>query len=275
MATVMSVPVPTGEDLAEWLNLDPATEGLSEAMSAALATQAMRCVVEPYLEPLRLAALRRAAREWHSRSMPLGYSDNGDFGVARVGRDWLIAELEAPFLIGGFDSGASTGGDDGSGELPDGDYLPLAGGTLTGPLTLAGGPLEPLEAATKKYVDDARFLAGIAIESFEYRLRPDALSEGSISFDTYPDPSTAAEVRAHRLDRDSYDRSPFWEQVTAGDWLNVHAREEARDAYRFDITGAPTLNGEVWHIPVTPYDQSGEQLTSGQRVLAVWRADAP
>jgi hypothetical protein len=32
-------------------------------------------------------------------------------------------------------------------------YLPLGGGTLTGPLTLAGNPVNPLDAATKQYVD--------------------------------------------------------------------------------------------------------------------------
>jgi hypothetical protein len=34
-----------------------------------------------------------------------------------------------------------------------GDFLPLTGGTLTGPLTLAADPAIPLEAATKNYVD--------------------------------------------------------------------------------------------------------------------------
>jgi hypothetical protein len=34
-----------------------------------------------------------------------------------------------------------------------GSYLPLAGGTLTGPLVLPGNPTSDLQAATKKYVD--------------------------------------------------------------------------------------------------------------------------
>ncbi len=34
-----------------------------------------------------------------------------------------------------------------------GVYLPMTGGTLTGPLTLAGDPVNPLDAATKQYVD--------------------------------------------------------------------------------------------------------------------------
>ncbi|HTW44613.1 MAG TPA: glycosyl hydrolase family 28-related protein [Acidobacteriaceae bacterium] len=36
-----------------------------------------------------------------------------------------------------------------------GDYLPLAGGTMTGPLQLSGDPVSPNQAATKHYVDDS------------------------------------------------------------------------------------------------------------------------
>jgi hypothetical protein len=36
-----------------------------------------------------------------------------------------------------------------------GVYLPMSGGTLTGPLTLAADPVNPLDAATKRYADTA------------------------------------------------------------------------------------------------------------------------
>jgi microcystin-dependent protein len=39
-------------------------------------------------------------------------------------------------------------------EPVSGLYLPLSGGTLTGPLYLATNPTDPLQAATKQYVDD-------------------------------------------------------------------------------------------------------------------------
>jgi len=41
-----------------------------------------------------------------------------------------------------------------------GVYLPLNGGTLTGPLTLAADPVNPLEATTKQYADTKLPLAG-------------------------------------------------------------------------------------------------------------------
>lgn len=37
--------------------------------------------------------------------------------------------------------------------IADGSYLPLAGGTLTGPLTLSGDPTNTLHAVSKRYID--------------------------------------------------------------------------------------------------------------------------
>jgi hypothetical protein len=68
---------------------------------------------------------------------------------------------------GGVVIGSPTGGNKGSGALNlqsvylNGvivdltKYLLLTGGTLSGPLTLGAAPVNPSDAATKKYVDDA------------------------------------------------------------------------------------------------------------------------
>ncbi len=42
-----------------------------------------------------------------------------------------------------------------SSQLPDMDYVPLSGGTMTGPLVLPGDPTASLQAAPKQYVDNA------------------------------------------------------------------------------------------------------------------------
>jgi len=49
------------------------------------------------------------------------------------------------------------------GSTASGPFLPLAGGTLTGPLFLAGDPTAPLGAATKQYADKMLPLAGGAL----------------------------------------------------------------------------------------------------------------
>lgn len=52
--------------------------------------------------------------------------------------------------------GAAKLGNDGkvlSSQLPELNYLPLSGGTLTGSLTLANDPTQDMQAANKKYVD--------------------------------------------------------------------------------------------------------------------------
>ena len=45
--------------------------------------------------------------------------------------------------------------DGGGGGAEGGLYLPLVGGVMTGPVTLAGNPATPLEAAPKQYIDAA------------------------------------------------------------------------------------------------------------------------
>lgn len=256
---------PTGADLAEWLRVDPATAGLEEAMTAALAAQAAQCITEPYEEPLRIAALHRAAREWHSRALPLGFMDAGELaGVARVGRDWLIPELEQDFLRGSFDKAPADA------VSPSG-FLPLSGGTMQGPLHLAADPLEPTEAASKAYVDALQFLAGINIEAMEYRISSDPYRNGYISVEPFTDPAAATAVVVHKRDRDNFDRTEYWQRVAAGHWLNIHDRTDSTQAWRYDVTGPAVAEGDTFRIPVTLYELAGS-LAEGSRVLAVWRS---
>lgn len=52
-------------------------------------------------------------------------------------------------------------------HVADSVYIKRTGGTMTGPLTLAGDPTEVLHAATKQYVDNTRsFIAEYGVTSF-------------------------------------------------------------------------------------------------------------
>jgi hypothetical protein len=76
---------------------------LDDALAAALASQADRCVVDPYTAPLRSAALRRAAAILAATNAPLGVSDLGDLGSIPIPRfDTVTNTLEAPYLRPGF-----------------------------------------------------------------------------------------------------------------------------------------------------------------------------
>ena len=77
----------------------------------------------------------------------------GDFviqaGVLYAAKGAITTGAFNPFLSGPRSASAT----------PTGPYLPLAGGTLTGALTLAADPAaNPLEAATKAYVDSGAFV---------------------------------------------------------------------------------------------------------------------
>ena len=94
------------------------------------------------------------------------YSEAADISVINANMDTLDAELkkvsdkttQATDLAGKPDGYATLGAD---GKVPASQLpetaacVPIAGGTMTGPLILSGAPERDLQAATKRYVDDA------------------------------------------------------------------------------------------------------------------------
>lgn len=98
------------------------------------------------------------------------------------------------------------------------DYLPLVGGTMTGPLELAGAPATDDEAANKKYVDDA--ISGIPAAPVTsvngaigvVVLDSDDIAEGSTNlYFTDSRAKTAAVVDT--LDGDEVDQAPSVDAV--------------------------------------------------------------
>src|SRR5262249_49125887 len=82
------------------------------------------------------------------------------------------------------------------------NYLPLSGGTLTGPLTLAGGPTLPLHAADKAYVDGITtgfmplsggvFSGDVSMNSHRLLALPAPTTGGEPATKTYADAITTA-----------------------------------------------------------------------------------
>lgn len=71
--------------------------------------------------------------------------EGGDLSAEQVGYSNMGSGLEATNVQEAIDELAGKGG---------GEYLPLTGGTMTGPLTLSGLPASENHAANKQYVDE-------------------------------------------------------------------------------------------------------------------------
>lgn len=99
----------------------------------------------------------------HADNTKVAFSSNNNFfatvtydGVAKwLGNANTATKLETARTINGvsFDGTANI-------TIADSTKLPIAGGTMTGDLTLKGNPTADLMAATKKYVDDSVASAG-------------------------------------------------------------------------------------------------------------------
>jgi hypothetical protein len=98
--------IPDVAALLDYLGLDTSNYDQAqaqEALIAALDVQAQMCEVDPYEQPLREAALRRAAAILSGRGAPLGTIDSGAFGTTPLVRfDAHIENLERNYRLGEF-----------------------------------------------------------------------------------------------------------------------------------------------------------------------------
>lgn len=93
--------------------------------------------------------------------------EGGDLSAEQVGYSNTGSGLEATNVQEAIDELAGKGG---------GEYLPLTGGTMTGPLTLSGLPTSENHAANKQYVDTS---VEHALGSIGYSLIKEYTSPGS------------------------------------------------------------------------------------------------
>ncbi len=72
-----------------------------------------------------------------------------------TGTKSFAAPPNVPNPVGAGDVANKSYVDSAVGNVGAGNFLPTAGGTMTGPLTLNGSPTAPLQAAAKQYVDES------------------------------------------------------------------------------------------------------------------------
>ena len=131
-----------------------------------------------------------------------------------------------------------------AGLASQGGYLPLSGGTLTGPLQLNADPTTPLEAATKEYVDD-NVIAVTVADAAPLSPRNGALWFDSMScqlYVSYQDPSSQQWVVAVNGIAALSNYLPLIGGTLTGD-LTVEATLAIDGSATASGTGYLTING--------------------------------
>ena len=128
-------------------------------------------------------------------------------------------------------------------------YLPTAGGTLTGALTLSGDPSSNLHAATKQYVDAAVTQGGgggAGVASFNSRTGVVTLTSGDVTeaLTFTPASTTAASTTAAGL-------------MAAADKVKLDGIAASANNYTH-----PTTDGNL-HVPATGTTNNGKFLKAG------------
>lgn len=146
-------------------------------------------------------------------------------------------------------------------------YLPLAGGTLTGKLTLDGDPTSDMHAATKKYVDDsvANAGGGDMLKSV-YDKDGDGVVDDAQKVNGH---TVAKDVPADAMFTDTtYEAATASATglMTAADYSKLAAFSEASDyAKKTDITGLYKYKGSKATYSALP--------TSGNETGDVWNVE--
>jgi hypothetical protein len=78
----------------------------------------------------------------------------------------------------------------------------------------------------------------------------------------------------HKLDSAGTDQSLFIQEMTEGDWLNLHSNSNTANFEQYDVTAPPVKVGDVWQIPVVFFSIGGTALLNNDLLNIVWRIQA-
>jgi len=155
--------------------------------------------------------------------------------------------------------------------LPPEDTTPYSGVNTGGVFSWAKDNLNNLsnvdvDSATQGeylYYDEATStwkskisVSALGIIEFDYRWSnaPNTTpSTGQISSDN-ADPALVTTIYVNETSNPGKDLSLFWDNISAGDWLNYNAPGAADVRNSYDVTGTPVKTGEVYAIPVTVFN---------------------
>lgn len=140
----------------------------------------------------------------------------------------------------------------------DANLLPLSGGTLVGPLTLAADPAADMQAATRQYVDtEIGSHVGGGVTAIYYNARSTVITatdpgSGHVGFNTTAQ-GTATELYISGTSSQSVDWSIYWRGISVGARLVIQRQTDSTIVCRFTLASAAVDHGGWLTLPVAPY----------------------
>jgi hypothetical protein len=140
----------------------------------------------------------------------------------------------------------------------DTSRLPLAGGTLTGPLVLAADPAADLQAATRQYVDtEIASHVGGGVTAIYYNARSTTTTAtdpgtGHVGFNTTAQ-GTATELYISGTSSQSVDWSIYWRGIGAGTRIVIQRQTDSTIVCRFTLNSSAVDHTGWLTLSVTPY----------------------
>ena len=116
-------------------------------------------------------------------------------------------------------------------------------------------------------------LSALGFVEFSYKMDLPAETNpvaGDVSRDT-DNPATTTTLYFNKLDSAGNDKSLFFQEFKAGDWINLHDDADVVNEESYNITGVATLVGDVWEIPVSLYEVGGTTLANNDDLQVFWR----
>jgi len=203
-------------------------------------------------------------------------------------RDALIEARRYNLMRVDVDDGASIGyqlvlGTVDMDIMNNGNWIELVSEFIEHPLTqhtdVNIDPAEVLDGQRLGWDEAAQMwvprssVSGLSIIIFDYVFQTaidDLPSAGRMHCNNV-DPALVDMLYVHHLDRKGVDVDAFWGEIKEGDWFNLVRSNNSAIAWAYDVTGAATLVGDIWHIPVSNYSFSASPLNNGNRIKLTWR----
>lgn len=144
--------------------------------------------------------------------------------------------------------------------------------SIGAPSTIGNGQSLTYDAASGLWIPQYS-TAAIGITEFNYIVDTNNTAtpaSGAISLDN-SDPALVTTMYINKFDSTGGDITLFLDELKTGDWLNLYDRTDSGIFERYDVSGAISIVGDVYHVPVVLFDNSVTRLNDADQVKLFWR----